>query len=97
MSKSFTVEQLVNMLVGHIDSIGETRYDETSLKNIETAEVVIDNLLETLMDNAKFTGVEFSRVQLKDKSLKLLKYWHEMLGDTFEYIEAKNESLNGCQ
>ncbi len=82
MSKTFTVDQLVNMFIGHIDSIGETNYDKKSLENLETAEGIIDKLLHKLIDNSEYTGFEHSAFVIKTKSKSLLQAYRNMIDET---------------
>lgn len=62
---------IIKQLIGHVDGIGETNYDNKSLENLDFLRLLLDNLRDVLWENANYEGYEASRLDIKRETLKI--------------------------
>lgn len=62
---------IIKQLIGHINGIGETNYDNKSLENLDFLRLLLDNLRDVLVENANYEGYEASRLDIKRETLKI--------------------------
>ena len=62
---------IIKQLIGHVDGIGETNYDNKSLENLDFLRLLLDNLRDVLWENANYEGYEVSRLDIKRETLKI--------------------------
>lgn len=56
MNKEYTLEQILDSLIGHTEIECETRYDDESYSNLETLNDIAIYIMKKLYDNAKWYG-----------------------------------------
>lgn len=82
MITSYNVTEICEKLIGHIDSIGETNYDNESYNNLDEVDNLVSFYLNQLLDNERRRNVsEYSIRKITDKSNKILNEYREMLKD----------------
>lgn len=74
--------EIVNQLIGNIEGVGESHIDKYALKNIDFASVVLEDMIDSLVENAKYEGFEASRIEIKEKS-------KTVINDILEIIERR--------
>ena len=79
MNKEYTLEQILDSLIGHTGINCETRYDDESYGNLETLNDIAIYIMEKLYDNAKWYGdYRTSANMIANKSINIaenLKEW----------------------
>lgn len=79
MDKNYTLEQILDILIGHTGINCETRYDDESYGNLETLNDIAIYIMQKLYDNAKWYGdYRASADMIADKSIVIaenLKEW----------------------
>lgn len=69
---------IIEQIIGNIESCGETNSDKKALQNLKFAEEIIIRLIESLVRNSGNNSWEFSVQEIRDESIKILKYIQEM-------------------
>ena len=64
---------IINSLVGNIEGYGEANIDKKALENIDFAYAALFHILKQFMNNASYGGFEGSRIDLKVKSIEVLR------------------------
>lgn len=77
---------IIKQLIGGIKGIGETNYDNKVLDNLNFAEFAIYELINDLLYNAKYEGYEDSKLDIKEKSIEIIK---NIGFDIIGYIKEK--------
>ena len=72
---------IISSLVGNIEGYGETNIDKKALENIDFAYDALYGILKQFINNARYSGFEGSRIDLKVKSIEAL----ESLKEDIEY------------
>lgn len=79
MDKNYTLEQILDSLIGHTGINCETRYDDESHGNLETLNDIAIYIMQKLYDNAKWYGdYRASADMIANKSIVIaenLKEW----------------------
>ena len=79
MNKEYTLEQILDSLIGHTGINCETRYDDESYANLETLNDIAIYIMEKLYDTAKCYGdYRASANMIAKKSINIaenLKEW----------------------
>ena len=79
MNKEYTLEQILDSLIGHTGINCETCYDDESYANLETLNDIAIYIMEKLYDNAKWYGdYRASANMIAKKSINIaenLKEW----------------------
>ena len=79
MKKEYTLEQILDSLIGHTGINCETRYDNESYANLETLNDIAIYIMEKLYDNAEWYGdYRASANMIAKKSINItenLKVW----------------------
>ena len=79
--KEYTLEQILDSLIGHTGIACETRYDDESYANLETLNDIAIYIMNKLYDNAKWYGdYRASADMIAKKSINItenLKEWCE--------------------
>ena len=83
--KGYTSFEIIDKIIGHISSVGETNYDSTSLENLDEVGEVVKNYISTLVDNANDRNSPYASVSdIGNKSYTILKDIIEMIDDLEE-------------
>ena len=72
-------QSIINTLVGPIESIGESNFDNKVLDNMDFVEDVISYFVDTLARNAEYRGYEQSRIDIAERSQVTLKHIKEII------------------
>lgn len=64
---------IIEQLIGNTRGIGETNADNKALSNIDFAAAVLEDIITSLAENARYDGFEASRQEIRDKSKTVLK------------------------
>ena len=79
MDKNYTLEQILDSLIGHTGINCETRYDDESYGNLDTLDDVAIYIMSKLYDNAEWYGdYRASADMIAKKSINIaenLKVW----------------------
>lgn len=79
MDKHYTLEQILDSLIGHTGINCETRYDDESYGNLETLNDIAIYIMNKLYDNAEWYGdYRASANMIANKSIVIaenLKVW----------------------
>lgn len=79
MNKQYTLEQILDSLIGHVDINCESYYDDESYANLETLNAIAIYIMEKLYNNAKWYGdYRASADMIANKSIIIaenLKEW----------------------
>ena len=79
--KEYTLEQILDSLIGHTGIACESRYDDESYANLETLNDIAIYIMNKLYDNAKWYGdYRASADMIAKKSINItenLKEWCE--------------------
>lgn len=75
---------IIKMLIGNIESVGETNHDMEVMKNLPFAFDVIDDILNSILYNSLYDGYEGSCIQIKEKCRQFLKEITYMLNESSE-------------
>ncbi len=82
MITSYDVTEICEKLIGHIDAVGETNYDNDSYSNLDEVSNLIYFYLNQLLHNERRRNVaEYSIRRITDKSNKILDEFRKMLED----------------
>lgn len=82
MITSYDVPEVCEKIIGHIDSIGESRYDHESYNNLDEVDNLILFYFNQLLDNEKRMLASQSSIRdIADKSNRILNEYREMLKD----------------
>ena len=82
MNKEYTLEQILDSLIGHTGINCETRYDDESYANLETLNDIAIYIMEKLYDNAKWYGdYRASADMIAKKSINIAKNLKEWCDD----------------
>ena len=77
--KEYTLEQILDSLIGHTGIACESRYDDESYANLETLNDIAIYIMQKLYDNAKWYGdYRASANAIAKKSINItenLKEW----------------------
>ena len=77
--KEYTLEQILDSLIGHTEIACESRYDDESYANLETLNDIAIYIMQKLYDNAKWYGdYRASANAIAKKSINItenLKEW----------------------
>ena len=77
--KEYTLEQILDSLIGHTGIACESRYDDESYANLETLNDIAIYIMNKLYDNAKWYGdYRASANAIANKSINIaenLKEW----------------------
>ena len=76
-------QSIINLLIGPIESIGESHADGKILENMDFAEEVILYLVETLARNAEYEGYENTRIDIAARSQVVLRNIRETIDDWY--------------
>lgn len=72
---------IIEQIIGNIESCGETNSDKRALQNLKFAEEIIIRLIEGLVRNSEDNSWGFSVQEIRNESIKILKYIQEMTQD----------------
>ena len=79
MNKEYTLEQILNSLIGHTSINCETNYDNESYANLKTLNDIAIYIMQKLHDNAEWYGdYRASANMIAKKSINIaenLKVW----------------------
>lgn len=79
MNKEYTLEQILDSLIGHVGINCESHYDNESYANLETLNAIAIYIMDKLHDNAKWVGdYRASADMIASKSIVIaenLKEW----------------------
>lgn len=80
MITSYDVPEVCGKLIGHIDAVGETNYDNESYNNLDEVNNLILFYLEQLLDNENRRNThQYSVSRIADESNRILNEYREML------------------
>lgn len=74
--------KIINQLIGNIEGVGESNSDKKALNNIDFASMILEDMINSLVNNAKYEGFEASRVEIKERSETVIR-------DILEIIERR--------
>lgn len=74
--------KIINQLIGNIEGVGESNSDKKALKNIDFASMVLEGAIYTIVKNARYEGIEASRIEIKERSETVIR-------DILEIIERR--------
>lgn len=74
--------RIIKQLIGSIEGIGETNHDKKALSNIDFASVILEELIDSFVDNSRYKGFEASRIEIKKRSETVIR-------DILEIIERR--------
>ena len=72
---------IIEQLIGNTRGIGETNADNEELSNIDFAAAVLEDIITSLEENARYNGFEASRREIRDKSKTVLKDIVDIIAD----------------
>lgn len=72
---------IIKQLIGNTRGIGETNADNKALINIDFAAAVLEDIIASLAENARYDGFEASRQEIRDKSKTVLKDIVDIIAD----------------
>lgn len=72
-------KSIVLSLIGPISGAGETNHDEDVLKNMDFAEDILCDLVDTLARNTEYQGFEGSMIKISERSKAVLKGLQEII------------------
>ncbi len=72
---------IIEQLIGNTRGIGETNADNKALINIDFAAAVLEDIITSLEENARYNGFEASRREIRDKSKTVLKDIVDIIAD----------------
>lgn len=88
MDKHYTLEQILDSLIGHTGINCETRYDDESYGNLETLNDIAIYIMNKLYDNAKWYGdYRASADMIADKSIVIAEHLKEWCDDIIKMKE----------
>lgn len=79
-------------IIGRIIGVGETNFDRCSLKNLDFLDELLFVLLENLEDNVTYNGHEGSRLDLKEKSVRIFRSLNDFIEDILTDFEESENS-----
>lgn len=83
--KEYKLEEILDSLIGHVCSYGDTNFDEISKNNLKTLEDVSDYIMNKLTTNCYYIDShEGSRVEIAEKSYSIV----EEIMNQCKYIEG---------
>lgn len=74
--------RIIKQIIGSIEGIGETNHDKKALSNIDFASAVLEELIDSFVDNSRYKGFEGSRIEIKERSETVIR-------DILEIIERR--------
>jgi len=81
-----TILEVTTKLIGHIDAVGESRYDEESLDNLEQYDLLLNNLIDILVGQTRYrNSKEFSIQEIGNKSDDIVYNTYMNIKDLYEY------------
>ena len=90
MNKEYTLEQILDSLIGHTGINCETNYDNESYGNLETLNDIAIYIMEKLYDNAEWYGdYRASANMLAEKSIIIAENLKEWCDDIIRIKENK--------
>ena len=72
-------KSIILSLIGPISGVGETNHDEDVLKNMDFAEDILCDLVDTLARNTEYQGFEGSMIRIAERSKAVLKGLYEII------------------
>lgn len=72
-------KSIILSLIGPISGVGETNHDEDVLKNMDFAEGILCDLVDTLARNTEYQGFEGSIIKISERSKAVLKGLYEII------------------
>lgn len=92
MNKEYTLEQILNSLIGHTGINCETYYDDESYGNLETLNDIAIYIMEKLYDNSKWYGdYRASANMIANKSINIAENLKEWCDDIISKKGDSNE------
>lgn len=92
MNKEYTLEQILNSLIGHTGIVCESDYDDVSYKNLETLDVIALYIMKKLYDNAEWYGYHSASAnKIANKSIKIAENIKEWCDDIISKKGGSNE------
>ena len=92
MNKEYTLEQILDILIGHTGINCETNYDNESYGDLETLNDIAIYIMQKLYDNAECYGdYRASASMIANKSINIaenLKVWSD------DIIRKKDSDIN---
>lgn len=70
---------IILSLIGPVSGAGETNHDEDVLKNMDFAEDILCDLVDTLARNTEYQGFEGSMIKISERSKAVLKGLREII------------------
>lgn len=72
-------KSIILSLIGPVSGAGETNHDEDVLKNMDFAEDILCDLVDTLARNTEYQGFEGSMIRISERSKAVLKGLREII------------------
>ena len=72
-------KSIILSLIGPISGAGETNHDEDVLQNMDFAEDILCDLVDTLARNTEYQGFEGSMIKISERSKAVLKGLYEII------------------
>lgn len=72
-------KSIILSLIGPISGAGETNHDEDVLQNMDFAEDILCDLVDTLARNTEYQGFEGSMIKISERSKAVLKGLQEII------------------
>ncbi len=72
---------IIEQLIGNTRGIGETNAENKALSNIDFAAAVLEDIITSLAENARYDGFEASRQEIRNKSKTVLKDIVDIIAD----------------
>lgn len=72
-------KSIILSLIGPVSGAGETNHDEDVLKNMDFAEDILCDLVDTLARNTEYQGFEGSVIKISERSKAVLKGLREII------------------
>lgn len=63
---------IIKNIIGAIESIGETNYDNLVLQNLSFLDLLLSEIFHQLEYNVIYNGYEGSRIDIKNKTIEIL-------------------------
>ena len=89
--KRETKVEVIDEFIGVLQPYGDTNYDREVEENIDLAREVLDIILGKLIENTYYDGYEGSCLDVKEKSIKLLKDCNNQINDVLYNVEQEDE------
>ena len=72
-------KSIILSLIGSVSGAGETNHDEDVLQNMDFAEDILCDLVDTLARNTEYQGFEGSMIKISERSKAVLKGLYEII------------------